>query len=79
MDTFIGQIALFPYSYVPKGWAICNGQILLIAQNQALYSLIGNNFGGQPGVSFALPNYLGLAPAGSSYFIALQGYYPSPP
>lgn len=79
MDTFLGQIAIFPYSYVPKGWALCDGKILPVAQNPALYSLIGNTFGGQTGVNFALPACVGLAPSGSQYFIALAGIYPPPP
>ena len=46
MDYFLGQIELFPYGFVPMGWLLCNGQILQIQQYSALFSLIGNKFGG---------------------------------
>jgi microcystin-dependent protein len=45
-DPFIGEIRLFPYTFAPRGWALCSGQILSIAQNTALFSLIGTIYGG---------------------------------
>jgi microcystin-dependent protein len=76
MDVFIGQISIFPFTYTPQGWAPCNGQILPIIEYQALFSLIGNRFGGDNVTTFALPNYTNQAPSGSQYYIALNGLYP---
>ena len=76
MEPFIGQILLLPYNFAPKGWSPCNGQLLPIAQNQALFSLLGTNFGGDGRTTFALPTLAGPG-AGLSYYIALQGIYPS--
>ena len=76
MDFYIGQIGIFPYSFAPRGWMYCNGQLLPIAEYQALFSLIGTKFGGDGKTTFALPDYQGLAPKGSSYFIYTQGQYP---
>lgn len=61
-DNFIGEIRAFSFSWPPKGWALCDGTALPIKQNQALYSLLGDQFpGGVLGVSFALPNLQGRA------------------
>lgn len=76
MDPFIAQIQLFPYTFTPRGWAPCDGAILQIAPNTALFSLLGNNFGGDGKTTFALPKLAGPA-AGVGYFISLQGSYPS--
>ena len=70
---YIGQIDIFPFDFAPQGWAYCQGQLLPIAQNVALFSLIGNKFGGDGETTFALPDYKGLAPEGSNYFICLEG------
>jgi len=81
MDYLLGQILLFPYNFVPQGWLECNGQILNVNQNSALFSLISNTFGGNGSTTFALPN-LTLAnpvtnPSGPMrYFICTQGIYP---
>ncbi len=61
MDPFIGQISVVAFNYAPRGWAQCNGQLLAIAQNQALYSLLGNTYGGDGRVNFALPDLRGRA------------------
>lgn len=61
MEPFIGQIALFSFSIVPKGWAPCNGQLMSIAQNQPLFSLIGTTYGGDGITTFALPDLRGRA------------------
>ncbi len=58
-EPFIGQIAFVPYNFVPQGWAACNGQTLPIAQNQALYSLLGTTYGGNGTTTFALPDMRG--------------------
>lgn len=78
MDPFIGQITLFPYPFAPKGWAACEGQLLPIAQNTALFSLIGTTFGGDGQTTFALPDLRGKAPIdGTTYCMALLGIFPS--
>ena len=55
-EPFLGEIKLFSFSYPPKGWAFCNGQLLPISQNQALFSLLGTTYGGNGTQNFALPN-----------------------
>lgn len=55
-DPYLGEIILVPYNFVPQGWAACNGQLLSIAQNQALFSLLGTIYGGDGINTFALPN-----------------------
>lgn len=74
MEPLLGQIILLPYQFTPRGYALCNGQLLPIAEYTALFSLIGNTFGGDGKTTFALPNY--QAPPGSIYAIAVQGIYP---
>jgi len=64
MDPFIGQIILLSFSFPPKGWALCNGQLLPINQNQALFSLLGTTFGGNGQTTFALPDLRGRVPIG---------------
>lgn len=61
-EPFIGQIVPVAFSFAPKGWALCNGQILPIAQNQALFSLLGTTFGGDGRTTFALPDLRGRTP-----------------
>jgi microcystin-dependent protein len=61
-DQFVGEIRMVGFNFAPMGWALCNGQILPIAQNTALFSLLGVNFGGNGTTTFALPNFQGLAP-----------------
>jgi microcystin-dependent protein len=58
-EPFIGEIRIFSFSFAPKNWAFCDGQILPINQNQALYALLGNQFGGSAPVNFALPDLRG--------------------
>lgn len=55
-DAFVGQIGVFGFDFPPKNWALCNGQILPISQNQALFSLLGTRFGGDGTTTFGLPN-----------------------
>jgi microcystin-dependent protein len=61
-DYFIGEIKLFPFTFAPKGWAVCQGQLLSIAQNQALFSLLGTTYGGNGQTTFALPDLRGRVP-----------------
>ncbi|KYH04338.1 MULTISPECIES: phage tail protein [Chryseobacterium] len=58
-EPFLGQIAFVPYNFAPKYWAECNGQLLPIAQNQALFSLLGTTYGGNGTTTFALPDMRG--------------------
>lgn len=58
-EQFIGEITLYPYNFAPKDWAFCNGQILSIAQNTALFSLLGTTYGGNGQTTFALPDLRG--------------------
>jgi microcystin-dependent protein len=62
MDPFVAEIRVFPFNVVPKGWAQCNGQLLPILQNTALFSLLGTMYGGDGKSTFALPNLQGRAP-----------------
>ena len=78
MEPFLGQIELFPYNFAPKGWLACTGQLVPINQNQALFALLGTQFGGDGRVTFGLPNLQGKAPAGGlQYCIAIMGVFPS--
>ena len=61
-EPFIGQIQIFPYNFAPRGWAFCQGQIMSIAQNTALFSLLGTTYGGDGRVNFALPDLRGQVP-----------------
>jgi len=74
-EPFVGEIRTFAFGIVPRGWALCNGQLLQINSNQALYSIIGNRYGGDGRVNFALPNLQGRTPIhmSSSYPIATAG------
>jgi len=61
-EPFLGQIQPFPYNFAPRGWAFCSGQILPIAQNTALFSLLGTTYGGNGQTTFALPDLRGRVP-----------------
>jgi microcystin-dependent protein len=61
-DPFVAEIRIFPFNFAPKGWAWCNGQLLPISQNTALFSLLGTTYGGDGKSTFALPNLEGSAP-----------------
>lgn len=90
---YLGEIQLFAFPFPPKGWAKCDGQLLPINQNQALFSLLGTQFGGDGRINFALPNLNGRSGAyslaqpwgvdgsgnslGGYYCIALTGVFPS--
>jgi microcystin-dependent protein len=61
-EPFIGEIRLMSIVYAPRDWALCNGQLLPIAQNQALFSLLGTTYGGNGQTTFALPDFRGRVP-----------------
>lgn len=61
-DPFLGEIKMVGFNYAPYGWAFCNGQLLAIVQNTALYSLLGITYGGDGKTNFALPNLQGRIP-----------------
>jgi len=61
-DPFIGEIRLFGFNFAPQGWAQCNGQLLPISQNTALFSILGTTYGGDGRTTFGLPNLQGQAP-----------------
>src|ERR687890_1063300 len=61
-DPFVAEIRIFPFNFAPKGWAWCDGQLLPISQNRALFSLLGTTYGGNGQSNFALPDLQGSAP-----------------
>ena len=61
-DPFVAEIRIFPFNFAPKGWAFCNGQLMPISQNTALFSLLGTTYGGNGKSNFALPDLRGRAP-----------------
>ena len=61
-DPFVAEIRIFPFNFAPEGWAWCDGQILPISQNTALFSLLGTTYGGNGQSTFALPDLQGNAP-----------------
>lgn len=73
-DPFIGEIRIFAGNFAPRGWAMCNGQLLAISQNTALFSLLGTNYGGNGQTTFALPNLQGSAPLHAGQGPGLSSY-----
>jgi microcystin-dependent protein len=61
-DPFVAEIRIFPFNFAPKGWAFCDGQLLPLSQNTALFSLLGTTYGGNGKSNFALPNLQGCVP-----------------
>ena len=61
-DPFVAEIRIFPFSFAPRGWAFCDGQLLPISQNTALFALLGTTYGGDGRSTFALPDLQGRAP-----------------
>src|SRR5712692_3616626 len=74
-EPFLSEIRIFSFGFAPKGWALCNGQLLPINQNQALFSLLGTTFGGDGRVNFGLPNLQGRVPihVGSGHTLGERG------
>src|ERR1043165_9779278 len=61
-EPFLGEIRLFPFNFAPRGWAFCQGQLLSIAQNTALFSILGTTYGANEQTTFALPDWRGGVP-----------------
>lgn len=61
-EPFLGEIRMFPYNFAPTGWAFCDGQLLPISQNTALFALLGTTYGGNGTTTFALPDFRGRGP-----------------
>lgn len=74
MDPFVGEIRLWALNFAPQGWAFCQGQLMPIAQNTALFSLLGTQFGGDGRVTFGLPNLQGMATVGLGQGTGLSPY-----
>ena len=79
-DPFVAEIRIFPFNFAPKGWAWCDGQLLPLSQNTALFSLLGTFYGGDGKSTFALPDMQGSVPlgqgqstTGTEYFLGQQG------
>ncbi|MEN3369740.1 MAG: hypothetical protein V7609_1883 [Verrucomicrobiota bacterium] len=74
-EPFLSEIRIMSFIFAPKGWALCNGQLLPINQNQALFSLLGTTFGGDGRVNFALPDLRGNVPihVGSGHTLGEKG------
>ena len=74
MDYYLGSLLLVPYNFAPAGWALCEGQLLPIAQYTALFSLLGTTYGGDGITTFALPDLRGRVPISSGQGVGLQNY-----
>src|SRR5438270_1703144 len=74
-EPFLSEIRIMSFVFPPKGWALCNGQLLPINQNQALFSLLGTTYGGDGRVNFGLPDLRGRAPihTGSGHTLGERG------
>lgn len=74
-EPFLSEVRMMSFVFAPKGWALCNGQLLPINQNQALFSLLGTTFGGDGRVNFALPDLRGRTPihVGGSHTLGERG------
>lgn len=77
---YIGEVRAFAFDFVPQGWALCNGALMPIAENQALFSLLGPKYGGNGETDFALPRLADIPsegqPAQTAYYIAINGTFP---
>ena len=78
-EPFLSEIRIFSFEFAPKGWALCNGQLLPINQNQGLFSLLGTTFGGDGRVNFALPDLRSRTPihVGSGHTLGERGGEPA--
>jgi microcystin-dependent protein len=74
-EPFLGEIRMFSFNFAPQGWAMCNGQILAINQNQALFSILGTTYGGDGVTNFQLPDLQGAVPmdAGNTFVLGQSG------
>ena len=76
-DVYLGQIMMGGFNFAPRGFAACNGQLLPVAQNQALFALLGTTYGGNGSTTFALPNLQGCTPVGAGASVDAS-WQPSP-
>jgi microcystin-dependent protein len=74
-SPFVGEVRAFPFNFPPKGWAFCNGQLLPLSQNTALFSLLGTVYGGDGKSTFALPDLQGNIPISQGQGAGLQDYF----
>ncbi|GAB3843850.1 tail fiber protein [Hymenobacter terrigena] len=74
MDPFVGEIRLLPFNFAPSGWALCQGQLMSISQNTALFSLLGTQYGGDGRTTFGLPDLRGRAMVGMGQGAGLTNY-----
>ena len=74
-DPFVAEIRIFPFNFAPKGWAFCDGQLLPLSQNTALFSLLGTFYGGDGKSTFALPNLQGSVPIHQGQGQGLSEYF----
>jgi microcystin-dependent protein len=74
MDEFIGTVKLFAFNFAPRNWALCNGQVLQIAQNTALFSMLGTMYGGNGTTTFALPDLRSRLVVGAGQGTGLSSY-----
>ncbi|MDB5902572.1 MAG: microcystin dependent protein [Betaproteobacteria bacterium] len=74
-DPFVAEIRIFPFNFPPKGWAFCDGQLMPISQNTALFSLVGTFYGGDGKSTFALPDLQGNAPMHTGQGPGLSEYF----
>jgi len=78
--SYLGDVRAMSFAFAPTGWALCKGQLLPVAQNQALFSLLGTTYGGDGQTSFALPCLAGVPAQGGAvlnYCICIQGTFPT--
>src|SRR5919202_2943902 len=73
-EPFIAEIRIFPFTFAPRGWAFCNGQLMSISQNTALFSLLGTTYGGDGRTTFGLPDLQGMAPMQQGQGPGLSNY-----
>lgn len=73
-EPFIGEIIMFAGNFAPRGWAFCQGQLLSIAQNTALFSILGTTYGGNGQTTFGLPDFRGRVPVGQGTGPGLSSY-----
>ena len=74
VDCFIGEIRMVGFTRIPRGWAMCDGSLISISENPALFSLLGTNFGGDGRTTFGLPHFRGRVPVGSGQGIGTSFY-----
>jgi microcystin-dependent protein len=74
-NPFVAEIRIFPFNFAPKGWAFCDGQLLSISENTALFSLLGTTYGGNGVVTFALPDLQGSVPLQQGQGPGLSQYF----